>query len=41
MEGDLGKSLTILFVMKKEKCSYPEIHHKLVTKLLAEQKDSK
>ena len=36
MGGDLGSTLAIQFEMKKEKYSYSEIHHKLVTKLLAE-----
>ena len=41
MGGDLGSTLAIQFKMKKEKYSYSEIHHKLVTKLLAEKKNSK
>ena len=41
MGGDLGSTLAIQFKMKKEKYSYSEIHHKLVIKLLAEQKNSK
>ena len=41
MGCDLGSTLAIQFEMKKEKYSYSEIHHKLATKLLAEQKNSK
>ena len=39
MGGDLGSTLAIQFEIKKDKYSYSGIHHRIVAKLLADNRN--